>query len=52
MALYSAGFLQNISLDSWWADYLATGVILGFVAKEAVESHRELLGERQGGLKH
>jgi divalent metal cation (Fe/Co/Zn/Cd) transporter len=26
----------------WWVDYLATGVILAFVAKEALESYHEL----------
>jgi divalent metal cation (Fe/Co/Zn/Cd) transporter len=26
----------------WWVDYLATGVILAFVAREALESHHEL----------
>ncbi len=29
-------------LGLWWADYLATGIILAFVAREAVESYHEL----------
>ncbi len=29
-------------LKLWWADYLATGVILVFVAREAFESYQEL----------
>jgi divalent metal cation (Fe/Co/Zn/Cd) transporter len=36
------GLLAEYFLGLWWADYLATGVILAFVAKEAVESYREL----------
>jgi len=34
--------LAEYFLGLWWADYAATAVILGFVAKEAVESRREL----------
>jgi divalent metal cation (Fe/Co/Zn/Cd) transporter len=33
------GLLAEILLGLWWADYLATGVILVFVAKEARESY-------------
>ena len=34
--------LLTISLFGlWWVDYVATGLILTFVAKEAVESYRE-----------
>ena len=36
------GLLAEYFLGFWWADYLATGVILGFVAREAVESYHEL----------
>jgi divalent metal cation (Fe/Co/Zn/Cd) transporter len=36
------GLLTEYFFGLWWADYLATGVILGFVAKEAVESRYEL----------
>ncbi len=36
------GLLAEYFLGLWWADYLATGVILTFVAREAVESHHEL----------
>ena len=39
------GLLAEYFLGLWWADYLSTGVILGFVAKEAVESYRELHDE-------
>ena len=37
-----AGLLAEYFLGFWWADYLATGVILAFVAREAVESYHEL----------
>src|SRR2546426_1307998 len=36
------GLLTEYFLGLWWADYLATGVILAFVAREAVESYHEL----------
>ncbi len=36
------GLLVEFLFGLWWVDYLATGVILAFVAKEAVESYREL----------
>ena len=36
------GLLAEYFLGFSWADYLSTGVILAFVAKEAVESYREL----------
>ena len=35
------GLLAEFFLGLWWADYLAAGVILVFVAKEAVESYHE-----------
>jgi divalent metal cation (Fe/Co/Zn/Cd) transporter len=44
LALLS-GLLAEYSFGLWWADYLATGVILVFVAKEGVESYREIGGE-------
>lgn len=38
------GLLAEFFLGLWWADYLATAIILGFVGKEAVESYHELNG--------
>lgn len=35
------GLIAEYFLGLWWADYLATVVILAFVAKEAFESYRE-----------
>ena len=40
------GLLAEYFLGLWWADYLATGVILAFVAREAVESYHELREEK------
>jgi divalent metal cation (Fe/Co/Zn/Cd) transporter len=37
-----SGLLAEYFFGLWWADYLATAVILGFVAKEALESYHEL----------
>ncbi len=39
------GLLAEYFLGIWWADYLATGIILAFVAREAVESYHELHAE-------
>ena len=36
------GLLLEYFLGLWWADYLATALILAFVAREAVESYHEL----------
>jgi divalent metal cation (Fe/Co/Zn/Cd) transporter len=36
------GLLAEYFLALWWADYLATGIILALVAREAVESYHEL----------
>jgi divalent metal cation (Fe/Co/Zn/Cd) transporter len=36
------GLLAEYFLGLWWADYLATAIILVFVAREAVESYHEL----------
>ena len=36
------GLLAEFFVGLWWVDYLATGVILAFVAKEAIESYHEL----------
>jgi divalent metal cation (Fe/Co/Zn/Cd) transporter len=36
------GLLAEYFLGYWWADYLATGIILAFVAREAVESYNEI----------
>ncbi len=38
------GLLAESFLGFWWADYLATGVILVFVAKEALESFDQAWG--------
>jgi divalent metal cation (Fe/Co/Zn/Cd) transporter len=40
------GLLAEYFLRLWWADYLATGIILAFVAREAVESYHELHEEQ------
>jgi len=39
------GLLADYLLRLWWADDLATGVILLFVAREALESYHELRHE-------
>ena len=44
------GLLAEYFFGLWWVDYLATGVILAFVAKEAVESMRETMFGEYGGL--
>ena len=44
------GLLAEYFVGLWWADYLATGIILSFVAKEAVESYRELHEERPDNM--
>ena len=36
------GLLINYFLNLWWVDYAATAIILVFVAKEAMESIREV----------
>lgn len=36
------GLLAEFFLGLWWVDYVATAVILGFVAREAIESYHEL----------
>jgi divalent metal cation (Fe/Co/Zn/Cd) transporter len=36
------GLLAEYLFGLWWADYVATAVILAFVAAEAVESYRDL----------
>ncbi len=36
------GLLAEFFLGLWWVDYVATGVILAFVVKEAAESYHEL----------
>ena len=41
LALLS-GLLAEYFLGLWWADYLATAAILVFVAREGVESYREI----------
>jgi divalent metal cation (Fe/Co/Zn/Cd) transporter len=40
-----AGLLAEYLLGLWWADYVATAVILAFVAREGAESYRELRDE-------
>jgi len=39
------GLLVEYFLGLWWVDYISTGVILAFVAGEAVESYQELHGQ-------
>jgi len=47
LALLS-GLLVEYFFGLWWADYVATLVILGFVAREGIESYREInVGEGQ-----
>ena len=41
------GLLAEYFFGFWWADYVATAVILVFVAREASESYHELHGEEQ-----
>jgi divalent metal cation (Fe/Co/Zn/Cd) transporter len=41
LALLS-GLLAEYFFGLWWADYLATAVILVFVAREGIESYREI----------
>jgi divalent metal cation (Fe/Co/Zn/Cd) transporter len=36
------GLLAEYLFGFWWADYLASAIILVFVAREAIESYREL----------
>ncbi|MDG7013937.1 MAG: cation transporter [Nitrososphaerota archaeon] len=42
------GLLAEYLFGLWWADYLATAVILAFVAKEAQESFLEV---REGSIR-
>jgi len=44
-AVLLGGLLAEYLFGLWWVDYLATGVILVFVAREAMESYRELRGD-------
>ncbi|MDG6925841.1 MAG: cation transporter [Nitrososphaerota archaeon] len=39
------GLLAEYFLGLWWADYVATGAILVFVAREAVEAYGEMKEE-------
>lgn len=39
------GLLVNYFLDLPWIDYVATAIILAFVAREAAESLREVMGK-------
>lgn len=41
-----SGLLGEYFLGLWWADYLSTAVILVFVAREGIESYREIGGGR------
>ena len=45
MALALLGGLLVEYFGFWCADYLATGIMIGFFAKEAIESRRELRDE-------
>jgi divalent metal cation (Fe/Co/Zn/Cd) transporter len=38
------GLLVEYFFGLWWVDYVATGIILAFVAREAIESYRDLRG--------
>jgi divalent metal cation (Fe/Co/Zn/Cd) transporter len=40
-----SGLMTEYFLGLWWADYLATAVILVFVAREGLESYREIGAE-------
>ena len=42
------GLLAEYFLGLWWADYLATAMILVFVAREALESYHELHQDESG----
>jgi divalent metal cation (Fe/Co/Zn/Cd) transporter len=42
------GLLAEYFFGLWWADYLATAVILAFVAREALESYHELHEDESG----
>jgi divalent metal cation (Fe/Co/Zn/Cd) transporter len=44
-----SGLLSEYFFGFWWADYLATAVILAFVAKEGAESYREIHEPRPFG---
>lgn len=39
------GLLAESFFGLWWADYLAAGVILALVAREGIESYREIDNE-------
>ncbi len=41
-----AGLLAENLWGAWWADYAATAVILAFIGREALESHREIRAEK------
>lgn len=43
------GLLAEYFFGLWWADYLATGVILVFVAREAFEAYNEMKEEEVAG---
>jgi divalent metal cation (Fe/Co/Zn/Cd) transporter len=43
------GLLANFLWRIWWVDYVATAVILAFVAREAGESLHHFRGERETG---
>lgn len=40
-----SGLLAEYLLGLWWADYLAAAIILLFVAREGIESYREIYNE-------
>jgi divalent metal cation (Fe/Co/Zn/Cd) transporter len=42
-----SGLLAEYFFGLWWVDYLATGVIIAFVAREAMESYHEMQDEDQ-----
>jgi divalent metal cation (Fe/Co/Zn/Cd) transporter len=43
-----SGLLAEYFFGLWWADYLATAVILGFVIREGIESFQEIRAASPG----
>ncbi len=37
-----AGLLAEFAFGFWWADYIATAIIVAFIGKEAIESYQEM----------
>lgn len=47
-----SGLLAISVFSPWWVDYLATGIILAFVGKEAFESLDELNENSTSAMSH